>query len=162
MYYAISFIIIYFTYRVRKRLFIYFLLNKGDVSFKDTPGERVFVDHEYGVSSRPDRIATYRNKKYVIEYKSRKKGIFEKDVIQAYVGALACWDHFGGIDFVVVYNSSYKYKLIKLRGKKGLYSKVKKHVDNARRIKKGERVRARVSRYKCRVCPYKKSCKWAR
>jgi len=140
---------------------MYLLLNKGTVLYIDEPGAQLFRDTEFGVTSKPDRISSYKKKNYVIEYKSRKNGIFEKDIIQALTGALASWDKIGGISEIVVYNGSYKYKRVKVKNKKQLFKKLKRYIENAKKVKSGETVKCRVVRNNCRVCPFNKKCKWA-
>lgn len=145
---------------IYRRVFLYLLLNKGKTLFIDEKGARVIKNHEYRVTAKPDRASLYRNKKYLLEYKSRKKGIFKKDVVQALTGSLALWDSVGGFNGVIVYNDSYDYKLIKVRSKKGVYRKIKKYITKAQKIKSGKTVYEAVTAKNCGVCPYAKSgCK---
>lgn len=146
--------------KVRAKLFIYFLLNKGEILYIDEAGSKVFFDKEYLVSAKPDRVTRYKGKVYAVEFKSRKERIFEKDIIQALTAGLASWDSMGGVDRVVVYNGTYKYKVVNVKTKAKLFKKISKHVERAKKIKSGELVKQRVSKDKCKSCPYGESCKW--
>lgn len=159
LYIVLGIALSYVFVRIKRRLFIYFLLNKGKVVYLDDGGSGVIRDTEYKVSARPDRVAEYKGKSYVIEYKSRKKGIYEKDVIQGFVGALAVWDKYGGVDGLVVYNGSYQFKRYSFAGKDACYRRVKKAILKARKIKSGNIVKERVKASKCRACPYNTRCK---
>jgi CRISPR/Cas system-associated exonuclease Cas4 (RecB family) len=160
-YYALGLILVMLYFYIKKKIFMYLLLNKGEILYIDESGSKIYRDVEYGVSSRPDRISRFAKKNIVIEYKSRIKGIFQKDIVQAMVGALASWDSVGGISEVVVYNGSYKYKRVKIKSKKHLYKKISKHIEKARKIKSGETIKCRVLKGNCRVCPFNQKCKWA-
>ncbi len=147
---------------VYQRSYIFRLLNKGEVIFKDEPGAQVIVDREFMVSAKPDRVVRYRGKNVVLEFKSRKKGIFEKDLVQALAGGLAVWDLCGGIHEILVYNGSYRFKRIRLSSKQRLYSRLKKHIKVAQKVKSGGKVWVWPTRRKCKTCPYSQNCRWAR
>tara|TARA_B100002049_G_scaffold229110_1_gene204325 strand:+ start:68579 stop:69061 length:483 start_codon:yes stop_codon:yes gene_type:complete len=152
-------VLFYVVVRIKRRLFIYFLLNKGEVVYLDDGASGVIRNSEYRVSARPDRVTNYKGKNYIIEYKSRKKGIYEKDVVQGVVGALAVWGKFDGIDGLVVYNGSYQFKRYSFGSKEACYRRVKKAILKAQKIKSGKTVKEKVETSKCRVCPYNTSCK---
>lgn len=161
MVYTIALIVLFLAVYLRKKLFLYRLLNHGEILYIDKSGSCSYRDVGFGVLARPDRITSFKGKRYVIEYKSRKKGVFDKDVVQALTGALACWDSVGGVDGVVVYNGSYELKYIKIGNKVKLARRLSKHIENAKKVKSGVLVRCRVSKSKCGNCPYNETCKWA-
>lgn len=159
LYFILAVALFYAILRIRRRLFIYFLLNKGEVLYIDDGATSVIRDAEYRVSARPDRVTKYRGKNYVLEFKSRKRNIYEKDVIQGFVGCIAAWEKFGRIDGLVVYNGSYQFKFYSLRTKVACYKKVKNAIYKAQKIKSKKTVKEKVIVSKCRVCPYNQSCK---
>ena len=156
---AISLIVLLALWPVIVRFNTYRVLWSQNVLFKDEGTVPAFYDKEYGVSGKPDRISQQGKHKYSIEYKSRKKGIFERDIVEALTAALAAYDKIGGIDYVLVYNDSFQRKLIKVRSKKALYRKVKKHVEAARKIKSGSAKWISKTKKNCPTCPYSDNCK---
>lgn len=154
-------VLIFLFLLLRKRLFLYRLLNNSSIVYMDDGNSKTVVDGEYMVSSKPDRVVNFRGKKILIEYKSRKKGVYDRDVVQALSSALAVWDRFDRIDAVVVYNGGYDYKKITLHSKKQLFKKINKYVVTARKVKVAGSYSGRANHRNCPTCPYKVNCKWA-
>ena len=137
---------------------MYLILNKSEFLYVDEGASKLLRDSQYMLTAKPDRIVRYKGKVYVIEFKSRKTKVFKKDIVQASIGAIASWDFVGQVDFVLVYNGSYKFKKEKIKSKRKLYEKYSKHIKNARDIKSGLSVRSWVRKESCFVCPFSNSC----
>lgn len=143
---------------IRRKYFLYALLNHGEITYIDESGSKSIVNHEYGVIAKPDRVAVFKGKKYVIEFKSRKKGVYHKDMVQALVGALACYNDAVRPEYALVYNSSHEYRLVRFKNEKALYSKISKLLVKTRKIKKSKSVSLFFKKGKCKACIYSKSC----
>lgn len=153
---VISFVLIIY---IRRKYFLYALLNHGQVTYIDEAGSKSIVNYKYGVIAKPDRVAVYKGKKYVIEFKSRKKGVYHKDMVQALVGALACYDDDVRPEYALVYNSSHEYKVVRFRNEKVLYKKIRKLIAKTRKIKDEKAVPLFFKKGKCKACIYSKACK---
>ncbi|MDP2564390.1 Dna2/Cas4 domain-containing protein [Pseudoalteromonas marina] len=158
MFFILGLVLVFIIIYIRKKYFLYALLNKGEVFYLDSAGSELFVNKSYGVTAKPDRISVYKGKKYVIEFKSRKKGVYDKDMVQALVGALASYDYGLKPDFALVYNSSHEYKLVRFKNEKALYKKIKKLIDRTKTIKSTKSISFFFKKGKCAACVYSKSC----
>lgn len=156
----ISSVIVFFGgRRVYGRIFMYRLLNHSETLYIDDGTNKLLVDREFGVTSKPDRVVRFCGKVYLLEFKSRKSGVYDKDIIQACVGGLAYWGAVSPVNFILVYNGSYAFKKLRVKSKQRLFKKCSKYILMAKKIKSGKSVRTRVVGSKCRVCPYRESCK---
>lgn len=158
MYFILGVVSLYIILVIRRRYFIYALLNKSDVVYIDEKGSKSFVNAKYGVLAKPDRVSIYKGKKYVIEFKSRKKGIFDKDIVQALVGGLSCYEDGLSPEFVVVYNSSYEYKVVRIKSEKALLKRIGKLISKAQSIKRSRSTSSFFRKGKCVACIYSNSC----
>jgi hypothetical protein len=156
----LTLILLYILNGIRRRFFIYLLLNKSESLYVDEGNSKLLRDSQYLLTAKPDRIVRYKGKVYVVEFKSRKTKIFKKDIVQASIGALASWDFVGQVDFVLVYNGRYRFKKVKVKSKSILYDKYSRYVKNARDIKKGLYVSGWIRKESCFVCPYVNTCKF--
>lgn len=158
MYFILCLVLFVLIAYIRRKYFLYALLNHGEVAYIDESGSKSIVNHKYGVIAKPDRVAVFKGKKYVIEFKSRGRGVYHKDMVQVLVGALACYNDKVRPEYAVVYNSSHEYKIIRFKNEKVLYSKISKLIVKTRKIKRSKSVPLFFKKGKCKACIYSKSC----
>lgn len=157
---ALAFVFVFLViWPIFIRISVYRILWSKHILFKDEANSRAFFDKEYAISGKPDRITRHKGKVYSIEYKSRGKGIYKRDIIEAISAAIAAYDAVGGVDFVLIYNSSHQHKLIKVRSKSKLFALVKAYAHAAVRIKYEPSYRPKKKLGNCPVCPYSETCK---
>ncbi len=162
MFYLIIIILVIF-------FFVYFnrlnsLKIKGELIWQDSGREtKYFINNEFDVYGKPDLMYRKENGKILlVEFKSRKGGIYLSDIIQTKAAALAARGAGYDIDEI----------LVKTRGKERYYKLSNCNSDLYREIERFVKIAQSSSYYnsdlvgtpenrKCYSCAYKHSCKYS-
>lgn len=119
---------------------------------------RPFFNHLYGVLGKPDFMYKIKGGVLAVEYKSRKSGVYESDIVQAKCASLAARGNGYRVIKIMVKTGS-DTKVISLPGDNQiLYNEIKRYIDICRDTKAGKTAPALPSRRKCRSCAYKYAC----
>ena len=73
-----------------------------------------FINSKYGVKGKPDMIIELKPNHLVLLFRSRLYGIFDSDIIQAKIAALAARETYPDIKTIYVYNASSRYRQLEL------------------------------------------------
>ena len=147
-------------------LFVLFLYRR---SARQMPGAVIWQDDgvstaslynaTYGVAGKPDWLCDIgRNNVAAVEYKHRKKGFFESDIVQLKCAALAARGQGYTVTRALLRNRTSK-KWVRLPADdEKLYQSIKRHVENVRDAKEGRSLKANSASAKCSHCSVRKSC----
>lgn len=151
-------LIVVFAVYVLYRIYV-FIVGSGDVIYEDDSGgrKRTFVNLEYGLSARPDRIEKTRDGGILTEYKPRRGPVYQSDINQVYAGALAA----RGAGIVVTkgrVETGRAERVFSLPDDEGMLSKIRKPLEQARIVKQGGVPEAYPNKNKCTGCSYEAVC----
>jgi CRISPR/Cas system-associated exonuclease Cas4 (RecB family) len=117
-----------------------------------------FFNHLYRILGKPDFMYKIKGGVLAVEYKSRKSGVYESDIVQAKCAALAARGNGYRVIKIMVKADS-DSKVISLPGDNQiLYNEIKRYIDICRDTKAGKTAPALPSRRKCRSCAYRYTC----
>ena len=127
-----------------------FLGEQPKVIYKDTGNAKIFRNKKFRVEGKPDAILLTRVGYIAEEFKSRKRGFYESDIVQAKAAALAA-------------RSEYPISSIFLLppSDQALFDDIAEYYNMAARAKQ-ELLPARAHFVKCRHCAVKYACSEAK
>jgi len=117
-----------------------------------------FFNNTYHVFGKPDLIYKYKGQFIAVEYKGRKKDIYDSDIIQAMSAALAARGDGYQISDIVIKTDSTKKRIQLPKPDRALHQLIESNVALVRRAKRGDRMPASPSYHKCRSCAYEHRC----
>ncbi|MGR5296938.1 Dna2/Cas4 domain-containing protein [Vibrio mediterranei] len=124
----------------------------------DKPDAKVFVNHRFELSARPDFIFKVGFNKYVgVEYKNRRSGARTSDVAQSLATVVAVRSQFNIQGYYVVTNGTVRYEACP-ESTIAIYRKIAKLHKTAKRIKYLNKRPAIHKTNKCRTCGYRDNC----
>ena len=138
------------------------LLDRGDkdserVIYKDTgPKARVFVNKKYKVAAKPDLILKNIDGYIGVEFKSRKYGIYESDIVEAKAAALAARSKYP-IFAIQIKNQTQNKVIVLPKSNDDLYREIEGYVSLAS-LASAKLLPANPHPMKCKSCPVKMSC----
>lgn len=112
----------------------------------------------YGVSGKPDFIFRQRSGLLGVEYKSRRGPVYESDIVQAKVAALAARGEGYAIASILIKTASMEKWIDLPPSDSNLYKDIESFVELVRRGKMGAPLKAKPTVGKCRSCGYRLPC----
>ncbi len=120
---------------------------------------KAFRNKAYGVSGKPDCIYKLADGYRLVEFKSRKSGIYESDRVQAKAAALAAR---GGSKYkiteILIQTKSTEELIPLIMSDEQLYQDIKYYIELAQKAHQGEPLKAIPEKRKCKYCAYVKVC----
>ena len=138
------------------------LLDRNDreserVIYKDTgPNARVFVNKKYKVAAKPDLILKNIDGYIGVEFKSRKYGIYESDIVEAKAAALAARSKYP-IFAIQVKNQTQNKVIVLPKSNADLFREIEGYISLASQARL-RLLPATPHPMKCKSCPEKMSC----
>ncbi|MDG9669613.1 hypothetical protein ONV78_17885 [Hahella sp. CR1] len=120
-----------------------------------------FFNRSFGVFGKPDLIYRIARGFLAVEYKSRRGVIYESDIVQAKVAALAARGAGYRVTQVLVRTDATERYIDLPASDKELYNEVGIFIEIARQAKAGMKMPAKPNRAKCGACAYKLDCSQA-
>lgn len=133
---------------------------EGKLIWLDRGGSKdTFTNTEFYVCGKPDFIYKQKRGILAVEYKSRNGPVYESDIVQAKVAALAArGSKRYRIDRIMIKTNSTE-RFVDLPAEDDvLYQEVKRHVEMVRVAKAGGMLMASPTVPKCRSCGYRTPC----
>ncbi|MGY0314277.1 hypothetical protein ACV4QK_20620 (plasmid) [Alteromonas macleodii] len=132
---------------------------KERVIYKDTgPKARIFVNKKYNIAAKPDLILKKPEGYIGFEYKGRKRGIYESDIIEAKAAALAARSKYP-IYAIQIKNQTQNKVIVLPKSNADLYKEIERYVLLTSQAQ-SKQLPATPHPMKCRVCPVKTSCSY--
>ena len=117
---------------------------------------KVFINKKFGVAAKPDIILNTIDGYICTEYKGRKKGIYESDIIEAKAAALAVRSKYP-IVAIQIKNQTESRVYPLPKSDKELYEHIRQYKEMAD-VAHSQLLPAKPNRPKCHTCPVKSSC----
>lgn len=124
-------------------------------------GSKVFKDKVRRIRAMPDRIEGTQRSALLLEYKSRKGGVYNSDVVQAIASVLAARGSGINITGAQIHTRGGSVKTIELGDDASLERKIKHPLMNARIVMSGGVPKATHQKVKCRGCGYNQVCEYS-
>lgn len=130
------------------------------VIYCDSGYASIFRNKKHRIVSKPDFIVVDdKNRKIVVEYKGRKRGIYSSDINQLKATIVAVRDKHPGVVTGYVINDSGQYKKVDAyKSTELLVSEMKTQINNVRLIKSGVCIEYTPVTKKCKGCGFNESC----
>ena len=122
---------------------------------KDT---KPFFNHTYRVLGKPDLMYRVDGGILAVEYKSRKRSIYNSDVIQGLTACLAARGQGHKVSSLLIKTDGSDRRIELPKSDKQLYKKIEANVEMVRAAKQGKQLRALPAKYKCQYCAYTEVC----
>ncbi len=124
----------------------------------DKPAAKVFVNHRFELSAKPDFIFKVGFNKYVIaEFKNRKSGARDSDIAQSLATVVAVRSKYNVQGYYVITNNSPHYEAC-TESTGTIYRKIAKLHKTAKQIKHLSKRPSITRTAKCRTCGYRDNC----
>ena len=133
---------------------------EGKLIWLDKEGSAAsFTNAEFYVCGKPDFIYKQKRGILAIEYKSRNGPVFESDIVQAKVAALAArGSRLYRVDRIMIKTRSTERYIDLPAEDAQLYREVERYVEMVRIAKEGGVLTASPTVQKCRSCGYRTPC----
>ena len=137
-----------------------FLGEQPKVIYKDTGNAKIFRNKKFRVEGKPDAILLTRVGYIAEEFKSRKRGFYESDIVQAKAAALAARSE-DPISSISIRNQTEQKIILLPPSDQALFDDIAEYYNMAARAKQ-ELLPARAHFVKCRHCAVKYACSEAK
>jgi len=134
------------------------------VVYLDNGKHKTLVSDIYRIRVKPDKLSKNKSDSITLtEYKSRPKKIYPSDRAQIIAGTLAARE--SGYDVrkgLLETGGGHQYRVSLSKESEQLFEQIRPAVESARLVKAGGVPMATPAIPKCRGCPYKAQCRFAR
>lgn len=119
----------------------------------------IFTNDAFYVCGKPDLIYKQKQGTLAVEYKSRSGPVYESDIVQAKVAALATrGSKRYRVDRIMIKTKSTERYVDLPADDSALYQQVERYVETVRMAKRGGMLTASPTVPKCRSCGYRTPC----
>lgn len=119
-----------------------------------------FFNNDYKVLGKPDLMYRIPGGVLAVEYKNRRSGIYNSDIIQAKSAALAARGSGYKVTRILVKTKTQQQYFSLPKKNTVLFSEIEKYVSLTRCAKTGSNMKAVPSTMKCRNCAFMHKCKY--
>lgn len=124
----------------------------------DLPTSKVFVNHKYKLSAKPDFVFRTSLFKYTtVEYKSRNGAVKDSDIVQVKATIIAVRSKYNVTKALVV--TATEQKQVIAKSSAALYRDIKELHKQAKLVKHFNKMPKKlINSYKCERCGYREHC----
>lgn len=118
---------------------------------------KIFINKKYGIAAKPDTILNTIDGYVCVEYKSRRRGIYEGDIAEAKAAALAVRSKYP-IVAIQIKNQTETNVIQLPESDDELYEQIRRYKEMAEAAKT-QLLPAKPNQFKCRHCAVRASCR---